>query len=390
MKNDARFEERLRELEKKSLRRRLRLFPEAGGKIRVGGREVLNFSSNDYLDLARDRRVKDAARRALEEAGAGSAASRLLAGTLPIHEKLERKLSEVKGYEAALLFGSGFLANVGVIPALAGRGDFIAADRLVHASIIDGCLLSRARLERFRHNDPDDLARVLASAPEGARRLVVTESVFSMDGDLAPLPALSEVADRFGALLFVDEAHATGVFGPRGAGRVPEAGLQDKVAVCMGTLSKALGGYGGFVACSKALADWFVNRARSFIYSTAPPPAAVGAALGALEVLEAEPELGAELLRRARVFRNALAEAGLEVGSSESPIVPIIVKENGKALLLSERLVQDGILVVPVRPPTVPVGTARLRLSVTLAHEEKDLASAVEKIVRAVEKEAVK
>ncbi|WP_074041481.1 8-amino-7-oxononanoate synthase [Kiritimatiella glycovorans] len=354
--------------------RRTRVFPAAGGKLELDGRETLNFSSNDYLDLARNPRVIAAAREALEQYGAGATASRLVCGTLPPHETLEHRIAAWKGREAALVFGSGYAANAGILPRLAGRGDVVLADRLAHASLLDAAVLSRARLIRFRHNDPQDLERRLKSLPGKTRRiLVVTESVFSMDGDLAPLEELAGLAHAHGAMLLVDEAHASGVFGERGRGRLADQNGADAVTVDMGTLSKALASCGGFAACDAKLREWLVNGSRSFIYSTAPPPAAMGAALGALDVVEADPAPGPELLRRADLFRAALRAQGVAVKDSESQIVPVIVGEDRAAVGLSAALEKKAILVPAIRPPTVPEGTARLRFSLTLAHQEDDL-----------------
>lgn len=341
---------------------------------------LLNFSSNDYLDLAHHPDVVAAAERALRTAGAGATASRLVSGTLPLHEELEARLARLKGYPAALLFGSGYLANLGLLGALLGRGDVVFADRLAHASLMDAAILSRAELQRFRHNDPQHLDALLRKYAGTGRKLVVTESVFSMDGDVAPLPELAAVAQQHGALLLVDEAHATGVFGPGGSGLVHEHKLEAMVNFSMGTLSKALGGYGGFVACSEVLRALLVNRARAFIYTTAPPPAVTGAALGALDVLEKNPGWGADLLRRAAWFRAQLRAAGFDVMQSASQIIPIQVGENARALAVAEQLRAAGLLAIAIRPPTVPEGTARLRLSVTRAHSEADLARAVELI----------
>jgi len=261
------------------------------------------------------------------------------------------------------------------VTALAGRGDHVFLDRLCHASLVDAAVLSRAELHRFRHNDPEHLAALLAAA-SGGRRLVVTESVFSMDGDTAPLRELAAAAKSAGAMMLVDEAHATGVLGPGGAGLVRDLGLESCVTISMGTLSKALGGYGGFLACSEPVRDWLVNRARAFIYSTALPPAACGSALGALNVLERTPDLGCRLLERAAGFRERLRALGFETGASVTPIIPVLLGENDRALRLAAALREQGILAPAIRPPTVPAGTARLRLSVTLAHSEEDLAAA--------------
>ena len=389
MRNEQWIDAQLAGLRAASLERTLRVVPAPGGRFVHDGRTILNFSSNDYLDLARHPRVIAAAVRAVETHGGGSGASRLMAGTLACHEELEARLAQLKGYPRALVFGSGFLTNAGVIPAVVGRDDAVFADRLVHASIIDAVALSRAKLVRFDHNDAGHLAELLTKAGTEGRRLVVTESVFSMDGDLAPLAELAQAAEACGALLMVDEAHATGVFGLGGSGLVRAGGLEGAVNLSMGTLSKALGSYGGFVACSETMCQWLVNRARAFIYTTALPPAAVGAAIGALDVLEQEPGRGSELLARAERFRAHLAREGVPTGGSACQIVPVMVGDNAKALAVAARLKASGILALAVRPPTVPVGTARVRFSLTLAHGDDDLAFAAEQVVQAVRAEGV-
>ena len=370
----------LESLKRRGLLRTLRPRPAAGGKFTdPAGRTVLNFSSNDYLDLAGDARLKAAAVEAIGRWGCGATASRLMAGHLEIHERLERRLAAWTGREAALLFGSGFLTNLGVLTALAGRADAIFADRTVHASLIDAARLSGARLHRFRHNDTEHLSWLL-ERHASRRRAIVCESIYSMDGDAAPLAELSQIAGRHGAMLVVDEAHAVGVFGPRGSGlcRTDDAIRPD---VVIGTLSKALGGYGGFAACSAAIRELLINRARSFIYSTGLPPACAGSALAALDVLDASPDLGDRLLERSAALRQMLADAGLDVGPSCSQIVPVIGGGSERVLSLSRRLAERGLLAVAVRPPTVPAGTARLRLSVTLAHQTADLERAANKVV---------
>ncbi len=381
MHHESWISERLRDLSKGHLDRHLQVYPEAGGKIRIGDRTYLNFSSNDYLNLARHPDVVAKAAEALRVAGSGATASRLVTGTLAWHEELEQKLARYKGYPCALLFGSGFLANVGTIPALMGKNDHIFADKLVHASIVDAVTLSRAKLYRFRHNDIEHLEQLLKKNVTSGRRLIVTESVFSMDGDLAPLQDIAHVAQRHGAMVMVDEAHATGVFGPKGSGLVRELGLEPLVNIALGTLSKAFGGYGGFVTCSNSVRAFLINHARSFIYSTALPPPVVAAALGALQVVEESSDLGAQLVNNAAAFRNRLEEGGLNTGNSASQIIPVMVGENSKTLAISQKLREHGIIGVAIRPPTVPQGTARIRLSVTLAHTWEDLQHVAQVII---------
>jgi len=375
----------LNEAKSQGLERTARLYPEAGGKIIIDGKEMLNFASNDYLDLARHRHVMDCAREALDQYGIGATASRLVTGTLPIHEELEARIAKEKGYPAALVFGSGYMANAGTIPVLAGRDDLIFADKLVHASMIDACKLSGAKLVRFAHNDVLALERRLEQFPaSGNRRLIITESVFSMDGDIAPLAEIAGLAEKHGAMLMVDEAHSTGTFGPNGAGLIRELGLEDSVTVSMGTMSKAMAGYGGFVACSEKLRSLLIHSARAFIYTTAPPPAVIGAALGIMDVFESSPRLGNILQANADYFRGLLHAADLDTLQSQSQIIPIVMGDNEKAVAISKKLREQGIIAAAIRPPTVPAGSARLRLSVTLAHHVDDLDRAAEQIIEAV------
>ena len=367
------------------LTRHARAYPECGGKIKIDGREILNFSSNDYLDLVRHPHVIDRARQALDQYGTGATGSRLVTGTLPIHEELEARLAREKGFPAALVFGSGYLANAGTIPVLAGRDDLIFADKLVHASMIDACKLSGAKLIRFTHNDARSLEeRLEQHAQSKSRKLILTESVFSMDGDIAPLREIAVLAETHHAMLMMDEAHASGTFGPHGAGLIREHGLEHSVTVSMGTMSKALAGYGGFIACSENLRNLLVQSSRAFIFTTAPPPAVIGAALGALDVLEASPRIGNILQANADYFRSLLHQGGLDTLQSASQIIPIVIGANKKALAVSQKLRERGILAAAIRPPTVPAGTARLRLSVSLAHLVDDLELAAKEIIKAI------
>jgi 8-amino-7-oxononanoate synthase len=339
----------------------------------MDGRTYINFSSNDYLGLAGHPRLVKAGHAALDALGTSARASRLVHGTLSLHEEAEAGLAAFKGTESALLFGSGYLANIGIIPALVGRDDVIFADKLCHASLIDGIQLSRAKLYRFAHNNTDDLARLLADHRGKGKALIITESVFSMDGDLAPLREIAELAEQHGAMTYVDEAHAAGVFGPQGAGRVSELGLSSNITISMGTLSKALGSYGGYAACSSSMRDWLINRARSFIYSTALPPIIPAMVIESLAILTEEPDMGPRLLQRARAFRKMLQKNGLQIGPTSSQIIPIIMGNQQAALTASARLKERGILVTAMRPPTVPKGTSRLRVSLSLAHSDSHI-----------------
>lgn len=386
MNPDTWIKQELERARRNQLERSIFVVPEAGGILRDVGTRVLNLSSNDYLNLIHHPLLQKAATEALSSYGAGSGSSRLVSGTLPIHEELEAGLATLKGYPAALTFGSGFLANAGAITAMVGRNDHVFADRLAHASIVDATIQSRAKLHRFNHNDVDHLASLLGKTQSDSRKLVITESVFSMDGDFAPLRELATVCEEYEAIFAVDEAHATGLFGMNGAGRISEEGLQDCVALSIGTMSKALGGYGGFVASSNLVRQWLINRARPLIYSTALPPSVVATAHAALQVLSSDPQRGRTVLRLAAALRHRLQEENLDTLNSQSQIIPILVGDNKRTLRISQKLQEEGILAIPIRPPTVPAGTARLRLSVTYAHTEEDLREAAETIIRVVRK----
>lgn len=375
---------RLAELRAAGLERRTRRVDGASGpRVQLDGREVLLLCSNDYLGLAGDERVREAAAEAALRWGAGSGASRLVSGTLPIHEELERRLAAWEGRERAVLFGSGYLANVGVVSALAGRGDVVFSDALNHASIVDGCRLSRAEVFVYRHADVEHLAWGLARAA-GRGALVVTDSVFSMDGDVAPLAEIVALARRWGARTVVDEAHGTGCLGPGGRGAVSAAGLEAEVDVLVGTLGKALGAYGAYAACGSELAELLVNAARPFIFSTAPPPAAAGAALTALDVVEGEPGRVARLQANATLLREALGAHGLDTGGSSTQILPLVVGAAQDAVAAAEGALSEGVFVQAIRPPTVPDGTSRLRVAVSSEHAAGDLRAAADVLARAV------
>ena len=372
----------LQNLAARDLRRQLTEVEEVlpGGKVRVGGRVLLNLSSNDYLGLSRDPRLIDATQKATARWGVGAGASRLVAGHLALHREVEDSLAAFKGTEAAVIFSTGYMANLGVVSALVGPGDTVFCDKLNHASIYDGIKLAGANLARFPHRDLNRLENLLQKAGAG-RRLIVTDSVFSVDGDLAPLKELVELKDRYGAGLMVDEAHATGVLGPRGAGLAEELGLTPRVEVHMGTFSKALGSLGGYVAGDRRLIDYLHNRARSFIYSTAPPPPVLGAIGAALQVVAQEPRRRNYLLAEAKTFREELQRAGFDLLGSETQIVPVLVGENARTLELAGRLRERGLLAVAFRPPTVTPGWARVRFSLSAAHSWEDLAAARQAIL---------
>ncbi len=360
-------------LEARGLRRSLEpLSGPQGPRVSVGGRTLVNLCSNDYLALASHPRLTDAAAEAARREGAGAGASRLVSGDLPVHAALERRLALFKGTEAALLFSSGYHANAGVVPALVEREDAVFSDRLNHASIIDGCRLSLARVVRYPHCDLTALDRLLGEA-KARRKLVVTDAVFSMDGDAAPLGDLVELCDRRGAMLYVDEAHAAGVLGPTGAGLAEAEGVTGRVDVLMGTLGKALGAFGAYVAGSRRLTDWLTSRARTFVFTTALPPAACGAALAALDILREEPERRARLALLARRMREGLAEQGHDVARVVAPIFPVVLGSEARALAASRALRERGFFVRAIRPPTVPAGTSRLRVALTAGHTSEEV-----------------
>jgi 8-amino-7-oxononanoate synthase len=346
----------------------------APGRFERFGRTFLNFGSNDYLGLAADPRLADAARRAAQAYGWGAGSSPLVAGWTDAHQELVEALAAFEGTEAALLFPTGFAANLGAITALVSKPDVVYSDRLNHACLIDGARLSGATVRVYPHNDAAHLAAILENDHGRFRRsLIVTDGVFSMDGDLAPLADLAALAERFDAMLLVDEAHGTGVFGPDGRGAASACGVAERVHVRVGTLSKALGSVGGFVAGSRRLVEWLVNHARTQIYSTALPPAAAAAAREALAIIRAEPWRRERVHALAEHLRRALTGAGLDVGRSAGPIVSVLVGEPERTMALSEQLLAKGLFVPAIRPPTVPDGTARLRISLSAAHTDADL-----------------
>jgi len=343
------------------------------GMINVGGREYIDFSSNDYLGLSGHPGLIAAAKAALDEFGASSSASRLLSGDLAIHHRLEEEVARFKNKERALVFNSGYQANVGILSSLYSGGDAIFSDRLNHASIIDGMLLSGARIFRYSHNDPDHLEALLKRERRKFKKaLIVTETVFSMDGDRPPLRALVGLKERYGCRIMVDEAHATGIYGKNGSGVVEEDGLSDEVDLIMGTFSKALGSFGAYVAASGEIVDYLINTCRSFIYSTGLPPAVAASNLAALELVRREPHRREALLALAQYFRLALEAMGLRVRGS-SQVIPVIIGESAKAGEFAKALQGFGYWVLPIRPPTVPAKEARLRFSLTLHHDRNIL-----------------
>jgi glycine C-acetyltransferase len=350
-----------------------------GARARYDGREVINLASNNYLGLANHPRMNAAAAKAATELGAGSGAVRTIAGTMTMHRDLERRFAAFKHAEDALMFQSGFTANAGTVAAILDKQDVIVSDRLNHASIIDGARLSRAEIKVFEHKDADDAERLLqeTKAPD-RRQLLITDGVFSMDGDIAPLPALVEVAERHGAIMMVDDAHASGVLGAGGAGTVDHFGLHGRVDVQVGTLSKAIGVLGGFIAGPRQLIEWLQNRGRPFLFSTSAPPAAVAACIEALDIIRDEPERLERLWSNTAAFKEGLHELGFDTGASETPITPVITGDEEATQAFARRLFEEGVFCPAIVFPTVARGQARVRTIVTADHTGDDLAEALE------------
>jgi glycine C-acetyltransferase/8-amino-7-oxononanoate synthase len=370
------IEARLDELKALGLRRRTRLVSgPQGPHVVLEGKPVVLLCSNNYLGLADHPRVRTAAAEAAMRWGVGAGASRLVSGTMTIHRRLEERLAAFEGRESALVFGSGYLANVGVVAALARPGDIVFSDALNHASIIDGCRLSRAEVFVYHHRDVEHLAWGLSQS-EHRGALIVTDSVFSMDGDIAPLEQIVELAERYQVRVMVDEAHATGALGPRGRGALAEAGLEEHVDVIVGTLGKALGSYGAYVACDRSMSKYLINAARTFIFSTALPPPAAAGALAALEILEEEPRRVHRLQANAAALRDELEREGFDLQGSKTQIMPVVVGDAELAMQICEAALARGVFAQAIRPPTVPAGTSRLRLAVMASHRAAELTDA--------------
>ena len=373
------FNNHLENLESQHLLRELRVFDSPADAVMIHqGRPIINFGSNNYLGLTNHPSLKTAAKAAIDQFGVGSGASRLISGTLTPHTTLETALATFKHTEAALTFGSGYMTNIGIIPALADSKDLIFADRLCHASLIDGCRISRANLRVFQHNDPDHLKSLLSKRPANTRTLIVTEGVFSMDGDLAPLFDIVKLVQDYEAQLLVDDAHGTGIMGSNGKGTVEHFNVNPDSLFQMGTFSKAFGTSGGYVVGTNSFIQYLINTSRSFIYTTAPPPAIAAATQAALEMVGTDPSRRARLWDNREQLFQGLQALGFTLTNTESPILPIILNDPQLAMQMSRKLLDRGVYIPAIRPPTVPRGTSRLRVTVTSEHLHHQLEVALE------------
>jgi glycine C-acetyltransferase len=366
-------------LKQQGLFRRLRILEgEQKPTSTIDHRQVVNLSSNNYLGLTTHPKLRARALDALERLGVGSGSVRTIAGTMAIHMELERRLASFKNTEAVVVFQSGFAANAGTVAAVLSKDDVVVSDELNHASIIDGCRLSRAAIKVFPHKDVDAARRVLRELPGNQRKLLITDGVFSMDGDLGALPALCALAEEFGCIMMVDDAHASGVFGRNGRGTIDHFGMQGRVDIQVGTLSKAVGALGGYVAGSRGLIEFLYHRARPFLFSTSHPPAVAAACIAALDVLEEEPQIIERLWENTRFFKGGLQALGFNTGLSESPITPVIAGEGALAMKLSDRLFEEGVFAQGIAYPTVARDKARVRTIVTATHTREELQFALD------------
>ena len=370
-------------LKQQNLYRRLRILEdEQKAHTTFDHRSVVNLSSNNYLGLTTHPRLRERALKAIEEFGVGSGSVRTIAGTMAIHMELERRLAEFKKVEAVVVFQSGFTANAGTVSAVLTKEDVVISDELNHASIIDGCRLSRATIKVFPHKDVDAARKVIKDLPANQRKLLITDGVFSMDGDLGPLPALCDLAEETGCIMMVDDAHASGVFGKNGRGTIDHFDMHGRVDIQVGTLSKAVGALGGYVAGNRNLIEFLYHRARPFLFSTSHPPAVAAACIAALDVLEQEPEIIERLWDNTRFFKSGLERLGFNTGLSESPITPVIAGDSAKAMKLSDRLFEEGVFAQGIAFPTVAKDKARVRTIVTATHSREDLQYALDTFAR--------
>ena len=375
--------EELNNLKKQNLYRGLRVLQdEQKSHTTFDGRSVVNLSSNNYLGLTTHPRLRERALAAITDFGVGSGSVRTIAGTMSIHMELERRLAEFKKVEAVVVFQSGFTANAGTVSAILTKDDVVISDELNHASIIDGCRLSRATIKVFPHKDVDAARRIIHELPAKQRRLLITDGVFSMDGDLGPLPALCELAESTGCIMMVDDAHASGVFGKNGRGTIDHFGVHGRVDIQVGTLSKAIGALGGYVAGNRNLIEFLYQRARPFLFSTSHPPAVAAACIAALDVLLEEPQIMERLWENTRFFKEGLVRLGFDTGISESPITPVIAGDSAKANALSDRLFEAGVFAQAIGYPTVAREKARVRTIVTATHTREDLQFALDAFAR--------
>ena len=371
--------EELNSLKEQHLYRRLRVLDdEQKARTSFDHRSVVNLSSNNYLGLTTHPRLRQKALEAVEQFGVGSGSVRTIAGTMAIHMELERKLAEFKKVEAVVVFQSGFTANAGTVSAILTKEDVVISDELNHASIIDGCRLSRAAVKVFPHKDVDAARKIIKGLPEAQRKLLITDGVFSMDGDLGPLPDLCTLAEETGCIMMVDDAHASGVFGRNGRGTIDHFDCHGRVDVQVGTLSKAIGALGGYVAGTRSLIEYLYHRARPFLFSTSHPPAVAAACIAAIDVLMEEPEIIDRLWDNTRFFKAGLERMGFNTGLSESPITPVIAGESGTAMKLSDRLFEEGVFAQGIAFPTVARDKARVRTIVTATHTREDLQFALD------------
>lgn len=375
------LKERLEFLKKDGLYRVLRPLggPQSTTAI-IDGKRVLQLSSNNYLGLANHPRLKTAAKEAIEKYGSGSGASRLVCGNLELNEKLEDRIARLKKKESALLFNTGYMANIGILSALMGEGDVIFSDEFNHASIIDGCMMSKAQTSVYPHKDMDALEDLIKESKQFKHRLIVTDGVFSVDGDILPLPGLVSLAKRYECILMVDDAHATGVLGANGGGTGEHFSLEDEIDISMGTLGKALGGFGAFVAGSHRLREFLINRARPFIFTTGLPPAVIASGIAALELLEEEPEIRVRLWENVSFFRKKIKELGFDTLNSETQIIPVLVGDASLTMQMGEMLLEEGVFIQGIRPPTVPQDSSRLRITIMATHTREELEFALEAI----------
>jgi 8-amino-7-oxononanoate synthase len=368
------FRDEIKDLKKKGLYRELRTIGgEQDSSVVMNGKRVLMFSSNNYLGLANHPGLKKASMDAALCYGTGSGGSRLISGNMEVHRTLEKEIALFKGTDRALLFSSGYHANVGAISALTGEGNLILSDELNHASIVDGCRLSRAEVRIYKHANMNSLKEILQRSSRFKKRLIITDSVFSMDGDIAPLPDIVDLAEKYSALVMVDDAHGTGVLGEKGKGVIEHFGLGGRVEIQMGTLGKALGSFGAYIAGSEDLIHYLVNKARSLLYTTALPPSVCGSALAALKILGEGPHLISQLRHNATYFREGLRDLGYLIPEGETPIIPLVFGDPSVTMEMAQRLFDEGVYVQGIRPPTVPDGTSRLRITLMATHTKEQL-----------------